>query len=202
MTDLRDAAKLALEALEYLDVTAEHRVDNQVAAKAIAALKRALANDAMDKMAENARELGLDYEPRDEAFKNFAKAVREYADEQRALADDISQQRVDKAEEQRHEPVAWFSKLPGNLLSIKISGKPTEGDWQPLYTRPQQCPNCASLMEQNTDLDRKLSEWVGLTDEEIWSVVSRIGTANSDVNPYQTILDARAIEAKLKEKNT
>ena len=28
------------------------------------------------------------------------------------------------------------------------------------------CPNCASLMEQNTELDKKLAEWVGLTDEE------------------------------------
>ena len=44
--------------------------------------------------------------------------------------------------------------------------------------------------------------WVGLTDEEIWGVVSRIGTANSDVNPYMTIVDARAIEKLLKEKNT
>ena len=39
-------------------------------------------------------------------------------------------------------------------------------DAEPLYDRPQQCPNCASLMEQNTELDRKLSEWIGLTDEE------------------------------------
>ena len=44
--------------------------------------------------------------------------------------------------------------------------------------------------------------WQGLTDEEIWSAVSRIGTADSNVNPYITIKDARAIEAKLKEKNT
>jgi len=43
--------------------------------------------------------------------------------------------------------------------------------------------------------------WQGLTDEEIWNAVSRIGTADSDVNPYITIKDARAIEAKLKEKN-
>jgi len=43
--------------------------------------------------------------------------------------------------------------------------------------------------------------WQGLTDEEIWSAVSRIGTADSDVNPYITIKDARAIEAKLKGKN-
>ena len=45
-------------------------------------------------------------------------------------------------------------------------------------------------------------EWVGLTDEEIWSTVGRIGTADSDVNPYQILNDARAIEKRLKEKNT
>jgi hypothetical protein len=44
--------------------------------------------------------------------------------------------------------------------------------------------------------------WVGLTDEEIWGAVYRIGTSDSNVNPYQTIKDARAIEAKLKEKNS
>ena len=44
--------------------------------------------------------------------------------------------------------------------------------------------------------------WVGLTDEEIWETISRIGTSDSDVNPYAKLADARAIEAKLKEKNT
>jgi hypothetical protein len=44
--------------------------------------------------------------------------------------------------------------------------------------------------------------WVGLTDDEIWGAVDRIGTSDSNVNPYQTIKDARAMEAKLKEKNT
>ena len=46
-----------------------------------------------------------------------------------------------------------------------------------------------------------IKEWVGLTDEEIWEAVSRIGTSDSDVNPYAKLADARAIEAKLKEKN-
>jgi hypothetical protein len=45
-------------------------------------------------------------------------------------------------------------------------------------------------------------QWVGLTDEEIWKTISRIGTSDSDVNPYAKLADARAIEAKLKEKNT
>jgi hypothetical protein len=44
--------------------------------------------------------------------------------------------------------------------------------------------------------------WVGLTDEEIWETISRIGTSDSDVNPYAKLADARAIEAKLKERNT
>ena len=44
--------------------------------------------------------------------------------------------------------------------------------------------------------------WVGLTNEEIWEAISRIGTSDSDVNPYAKLADARAIEAKLKEKNT
>ena len=34
------------------------------------------------------------------------------------------------------EPVAWFSTLPDGKLSIKIVGKPTDGNWEPLYTTP------------------------------------------------------------------
>jgi hypothetical protein len=58
-----EALRLALEALEYMDVTAERYVDKQIPKKAITAIKEALANEALEKMAENARELGLDYEP-------------------------------------------------------------------------------------------------------------------------------------------
>ena len=139
MTDLRDAAKMALEALEanqpvnywvnvYGERCAVFKEDPfkyERNEKAIAALKRALAEDAMDKMAENARELGLDYG----------------------------------------------------------------------------CPNCASLMEQNTELDKKLSEWVGLTKEEIekckFDSLNGTGWAlDVDINLFY-----KSVEAKLKEKN-
>ena len=43
--------------------------------------------------------------------------------------------------------------------------------------------------------------WQGLTDEEIFHADPRIGTSDSNVNPYQILINARAIEAKLKEKN-
>ena len=54
----KEALRLALEALEYAGPSwIEARQP------AITALKEALANEALDKMAENARELGLDYDP-------------------------------------------------------------------------------------------------------------------------------------------
>jgi hypothetical protein len=62
----KEALNLALEALEtpwnapYVD-GCDLALGKKV--KAITAIKEALANEALDKMAENARELGLDYEP-------------------------------------------------------------------------------------------------------------------------------------------
>ena len=40
-------------------------------------------------------------------------------------------------------------------------------------------------------------EWIGLTDEEIWSNGSRLSLSERGIREF-----ARAIEAKLKEKNT
>ena len=61
-----EALKLALEALENIDrwlPTIGQKGLRDYEADAITAIKEALANEALDKMAENARELGLDYEP-------------------------------------------------------------------------------------------------------------------------------------------
>lgn len=61
-----------------------------------------------------------------------------------------------------------------------------------------------TIVYQRGFADGKRSEqrpWVGLTDEEIFRADPRIGTSDSNVNPYQILINARAIEAKLKEKN-
>ena len=78
------------------------------------------------------------------------------------------------------DPVAWFSKLPDGRLSIKIAGRPTEGNWEPLYTHPP-------------------CEWVGLTYEErnkLWRDVVGWGDPSHDDEDLMV-----ALEAKLKEKN-
>ena len=59
------ALRLAWDALEDIGdewgFTSERTVPKRK--EAITAIKKALANEALEKMAENARELGLDYEP-------------------------------------------------------------------------------------------------------------------------------------------
>ena len=67
----KEALKLALEALDNLAAWSDGEVGGhmdepysaEVARRTITAIKEALANEALEKMAENARELGLDYEP-------------------------------------------------------------------------------------------------------------------------------------------
>ena len=83
------------------------------------------------------------------------------------------------------EPVAWFSKRPDNTLAIKIVGKPTEGNWEPLYTAPPQ------------------REWQGLTDEEADEVANSVGYNPLVMTVYEyRVAVQKATEAKLKEKNT
>ena len=63
----KETMKLALEALEGLEALLlsmglTHLIVYGDAEKAITNLQKALANEALDKMAENAKELGLDYD--------------------------------------------------------------------------------------------------------------------------------------------
>jgi hypothetical protein len=93
---------------------------------------------------------------------------------------------------ERQEPMAWFTEdhredKSATTYSKKMSERWKEKGWPvtPLYTTPLQ------------------REWQGLTDKEIrdlwsWSMTAEAErTANTQQHAF-----ARAIEAKLKEKNT
>ena len=61
------------------------------------------------------------------------------------------------------------------------------------------CPTCTSCFyDMAEQLDDR--EWVGLTDEEVSEIIDAEIGFNSCWGPEETF--ARAIEAKLKEKNT
>ena len=76
--------------------------------------------------------------------------------------------------EQAQEPVAWISESENLLSWDKFYDHMT-----PLYTAPRQ--------------------WQGLTDDEIWATYFDL--PSNDVERSDRINFARAIEAKLKEKN-
>lgn len=75
-----------------------------------------------------------------------------------------------------YEPVAWME----DSIEFYAKDHPTNSCTIPLYTAPPR------------------KEWVGLTDDEIWLKTRDI---NRDEKGWG-IKFARAIEAKLKEKNT
>ena len=106
-----------------------------------------------------------------------------------AIAEASMQRLTDVQQEMEQEPVAWMvttEMQDGTRQTYPLTGRYKDvcdacdfGDPIPLYTHPPR------------------REWVGLTDEEIWSDGSRMGLSEGGIRRF-----AREIEAKLKEKNT
>jgi hypothetical protein len=149
---------LALEALEKSIAITMANID--LRNKAITAIKQALA---LDKMAENARELGLDYEP---------------------VLKDNSNYRLDPPVA---EPVVFYRCNGCGHAYEQVH--PTSCD----------CMEAGGFdrVEYYTTPPAAKRPWVGLTDEEIEKACVPLGAAMLSFTEV-----ARAIEAKLKEKNT
>jgi len=98
----------------------------------------------------------------------------------RAAIDEASMQRLtDVQQEMEQKPVAWIDKERGAISFMNGTYGP---NWKPVYTHPPR------------------REWKGLTDEEIDRVWRSVDYKISYDNFRLAI--ARAIEAKLKERNT
>jgi hypothetical protein len=104
----KEAMKLALEALEGLlkktsgqAIYSFMETERRVAMSACVGLRQALANEALERMAENARELGLDYDAP-------------------VVTSDTSQERVDKTAKQQHEQQQreWVGLTDEEIIGI------------------------------------------------------------------------------------
>ena len=133
MTTLREAAQQALEALEFPAVS--FPVDRH---KAAVALRAALAEPAQEPVwTDLLRLVGNLFE---EAYKAGKAAAAE--------------PKQDGCDHCNHPMYA--------AIKCRMCGRVTEpAEEPPCATQecmPSQCPNCASLEAQNTELDRKLAE--------------------------------------------
>ena len=81
---------------------------------------------------------------------------------------------------QQQEPVAWIEHGSNEVPSIVVWERGGSGHYTPLYTSPQ--PS---------------KPWRGLTDEELADIAMQSGAYDGQLRDF-----ARAIEAKLREKNT
>jgi hypothetical protein len=146
---------------------------------AITAIKQARA---LDKKAENARELGLDYEPVQELCRTDGRC--QYAID--SGAEGVGHCPPGKCcmPAPVQEPVAWIWKYANGEEEVVFvpprhvdaSHVDAPSTITPLYTTPPAAQR----------------QWVGLTDEEMQALWDR----------YAHMEMMRAIEAKLKEKNT
>jgi hypothetical protein len=223
------AFDLALEALEVNNQAwksladsgdagfweAEEQPFYELSVKAITAIKQARA---LDKKAENARELGLDYEPAEALGHNgWGFPIKAAAPVQEDWGPGPHECHSLTASVQ--EPVAW--RYRGIFHEFDPSDW-AEGPVTPLYTTPPATPVQEPVWIRPDDLQKAQKapflcrvgpnkrddfvplyttppaqrQWVGLTQQDI-DIAFDDTQEGGGFNEF-----ARAIEAKLKEKNT
>lgn len=147
-----DTMKLALEALEPRPGMPNPEYESLTQC-AITALREALAEQpaqqALDKKAENARELGLDYEP----VWGGGPSNKDYEDAMRL-------RRLNELAKpaQQQEPVAWrFTGIAGLKRYMTQKQYDAQQPGVKKWYEPFMCANCTSLLAQRKPL----------TDDEI-----------------------------------
>ena len=109
------------------------------------------ANEALDRMAENARELGLDYEPDGMHHNKPQKRPQNCGTGYCSCIECVM-------EPAQQEPVAWIVEFENGEQELHFEAQSVGEKNTPLYTSPQ---------AQRT--------WVGLTDEEIDDIYQGVG---------------------------
>jgi hypothetical protein len=125
--------------------------------------------------------------------------------------DKVVTQEIPESEVYRQEPVAWEDVLgaiargwahPENArkpMDVQLAVAIAK-EIQDMYTTP---PAQEFVCSTGLCHYKAQREWVGLTDEEIFSVLGNLQRKyNGPPTEDSRVVFARAIEAKLKEKNT
>ena len=196
------AMDLALEALEKSIAITMANID--LRNKAIKAIKQ---SRALDKKAENARELGLDYEPHKGLSEHLAQATNGRVRIDPVTGDvGIGTAPAQPATEESSatQPVEVDQATMELAESVGLIGPSSRT--HDLHAAIQRfhdliCVNATiKAAKMAADAIRESTphaaqrQFVGLTDEEVRKTIN-------DLNPRNSFIVASAIEAKLKEKN-
>ena len=198
----KEALKLALEALEvanscvdgyYIPKGKTHLLEIE---QAITAIKEALANEALEKMAENARELGLDYEPAQKPCGGCKGSGWVTRDPDIGTDQECFVCGGSGVYPKEPEPVAWRIRCTDPMR-----------DWVLMYRHPKTEEQFSNMEIQPLYTTPPQRTWVGLTDEEIEYAFKTNSVMVDNGNAYmvaglRAVNIARAIEAALKAKNT
>ena len=148
------ALKLALEALETLMIERGSIYD-----QAITAIKEALANEALEKMAENARELGLDYEPTQEPVAWKYDVTYNQDGTVSVALPDGDELRIVLPNQQEPYCWTWDVWVSGGKWRAEYGWKKPERqvtNLQPLYTTP---PQRKPLTDEEIETYRHMIDW-------------------------------------------
>jgi hypothetical protein len=193
------AVKQALEALMVFRYAPP--AQRPLVLKAITALQSIISQDALDKKAENARELGLDYEPAVQEGRDWSllEATQE------SLREHMAEIKRLKAAQPApvQEPVAWrytdargHYRYRGYVPNFDVEYQLLKPQALCLCTPPTPQPVPVKTYHDGKPWPVQPKPWVGLTDEEREDIKKN---TYWNVPHIPTLFDA--IEAKLKGKN-
>jgi hypothetical protein len=200
MTDLRKAAEMALEFVEWF-ASDDHSVRPQhKAPEVVEALRQALAQPEQEPVGYVTIETISSW-AKVPSIKWFKKPTEGPLYTAPVDAVNISQERVDETAKREQEPFIYVREDNERPFGGYEHCSEADAGAFPVYTAPPKHYTAQDVIDVVDAVVNALKrEWVGLTDEEIHEVVSKKWWDWEDAFDIEGF--GRAIETKLKEKNT
>jgi hypothetical protein len=194
-----DAMKQALEALSFFGNNVSNPAEEFITSKAIVALRQAIVEAERESTLQEITDIGQEAHT-DHPMRHWDRtcpACVAEANKQEPVTWAETNDMVCALLRQAHDVLACASSPPPKR-EIDMSTKP-----QNVYTSKERVQETDKSIHEDDDIQEYKKPWVGLTDEEMSDTYNQHYNTyvSNDIGIVDVIVIARAIEAKLKEKN-